>query len=82
MATPVFACGIECGVLGTNRYYNQGTFAKERQAIRVPEGAYYVLGDNSLSSHDSRWWGFVPRRLVIGQAICIFWPLNRIRGLK
>ena len=70
------------GRLGTNRYYNQGTFGKEHQPIQVPEGSYYVLGDNSQSSHDSRWWGFVPRRLVIGQAVCIFWPLNRIRGLK
>ena len=72
----------DAGVLGTNHYYNQGTFAQPRQAIHVPEGAFYVLGDNSQSSHDSRWWGFVPKRLVIGQAVCVFWPLNRIRLLR
>ena len=72
----------DAGVLGTIRYYNQGAFGKEHQVIRVPEGAFYVLGDNSQSSHDSRWWGFVPKRLIIGQAVCIFWPLDRIRALR
>jgi len=40
------------------------------------------LGDNSASSHDSRFWGFVPKRLMIGQAICIFWPITRWRLLR
>jgi signal peptidase I len=43
---------------------------------------YFVLGDNSASSHDSRFWGFVPKRFMIGQAICIFWPPKRIRALR
>lgn len=63
-------------------YYNQGSFGQEHQVITVPEGTYYVLGDNSGSSHDSRFWGFVPKRLVIGRAIGIFWPPNRWRLLR
>jgi len=47
----------------------------------VPGGALFVLGDNSASSHDSRFWGFVPKKLLIGRAMCIFWPPNRIRIL-
>ena len=70
------------GMLATNYYYNQGAFGQERRPVRVPEDAYFVLGDNSLSSHDSRFWGFVPRRLVIGRAICIFWPITRWRFLR
>ena len=66
----------------TNRYYNQGTYGQEHQVIQVPPGSYYVLGDNSLSSHDSRFWGFVPKRLLIGQAMCIFWPIPRWRILR
>ncbi len=46
--------------------------------VKVPEGHLFVLGDNSRSSKDSRWWGFVPLRKVRGKAICIIWPPGRI----
>ena len=72
----------EAEIFSTNRYYNQGTYGQEHQIIQVPPGSYYVLGDNSLSSHDSRFWGFVPERLLIGRAMCIFWPVTRWRVLR
>jgi len=62
-------------------YLNQGQFGQEDEEVSVPEGMLYVLGDNSSSSHDSRFWGFVPRRLVIGKAVYIFWPPRRLRTL-
>ncbi len=70
-------------ILNTVHYYNcnQCAFGQEGQVVHVPSGQFYVLGDNSASSHDSRFWGFVPRKLVIGQAMCIFWPLTRWRAL-
>ena len=70
------------GRFNTNHYYNQGQYGEEGRPIKVPEGEFYVLGDNSASSHDSRFWGFVPRRLAIGRAMCIFWPLTRWRVLR
>ena len=70
------------GVFRTNHYYNNGAYGQEHQVIQVPPGEFYVLGDNSASSHDSRFWGFVPRRFVIGQAMCIFWPITRWRILR
>ena len=70
------------GFFEKNHYYNQGEYGKSGQIIEVPVGQYYVLGDNSASSHDSRFWGFVPRGLMIGRAICIFWPPQRIRRLR
>lgn len=66
----------------SNQYYNQGPYGEAGRTYRVPEKSFYVLGDNSLSSHDSRFWGFVPEHLVIGEAICIFWPLPRWRILR
>jgi signal peptidase I len=60
-------------------YYNRGDYGAEGQIIYVPPGYVYVMGDNSASSYDSRFWGFVPETSIIGRADFIFWPLDRIR---
>ncbi len=43
----------------------------------VPEGHYYVLGDHSTDSYDSRYWGFVPVEDLIGAPFFRVWPLGR-----
>jgi signal peptidase I len=63
-------------------YYNRGEYGVRGQAVKVPEGFYFVLGDNSASSMDSRFWGFVPEYYLIGKAEVIYWPLNRIRMVQ
>jgi signal peptidase I len=42
----------------------------------VQPGHYFVLGDNSGQSSDSRKWGLVPERLMLGKAIFVFWPFS------
>ena len=63
-------------------YYNRGDYGRINQRIEVPDESYFVLGDNSSSSKDSRYWGFVPKDFLIGRADIVYWPLNRIRFIK
>lgn len=69
-------------VFNQRYYYNRGEFAIEGRKIIVPRNGFFVLGDNSASSKDSRYWGYVPRKNVLGKAILIYWPPNRIRIIK
>ncbi len=50
--------------------------------VTVPAGQYYVLGDNSTNSSDSRFWGFVPAKHIMGRIAFCYWPLNRVGGVR
>jgi signal peptidase I len=42
----------------------------------VPQGDYFVMGDNRDDSQDSRYWGFVPRENIIGRPLLIYWSVQ------
>jgi signal peptidase I len=48
----------------------------------IPPNSYFAMGDNRFNSADSRVWGFVPKKNLIGEAFFTFWPLNRMQILK
>jgi signal peptidase I len=48
------------------------------KAITIPPGHYFMMGDNRGQSDDSRFWGPVPKKWIIGGAFATYWPPKRI----
>jgi signal peptidase I len=49
--------------------------------VKIPTGEYYVMGDNRTDSEDSRFFGPIPKSLIVGRAVAVVWPVSRIKGL-
>jgi signal peptidase I len=58
------------------RHYD---YDEGRYEFDIPEDSFLALGDNSPSSKDSRWWGYVPRKSLVGRASFVWWPPSRWR---
>ena len=51
-----------------------GGFLEEGQVYKVPEGEYFVAGDNRPHSSDSRIWGPITKKVITGKAWLVYWP--------
>ncbi len=59
-----------------------GLLSKPAYEVTLGPEEYFVVGDNTRNSRDSRYWGAVPEANIIGKATRIYWPLTRINALK
>jgi signal peptidase I len=51
-------------------------FPDENAEYTVPQGQYFVCGDNTMNSYDSRYWGAFPEDRVVGKFAFVFWPIS------
>lgn len=64
-----------------NALYPPKLLTQAGDTAKVPEGFFVSLGDNSANSLDSRYWGYVPEKAVIGRAIFIYYPFTKRWGV-
>jgi signal peptidase I len=55
---------------------------REGEVFEVPPEAYFVVGDNSTNSYDSRFWGVLPAKNVFGRATKVYWPPDRAGAIE
>ena len=65
---------------GARQLYLPGkSLAQESDTVMLRRDQYYAMGDNSFNSYDSRYWGPVPERNLLGPAAVVYWPFTSPR---
>ena len=57
-------------------WWNEMKKLVDDNQLIVPEGNYFVMGDNRDDSLDSRYWGFVPKENIVGRPLVIYWSMR------
>ncbi|MFN4004648.1 MAG: signal peptidase I [Hylemonella sp.] len=67
--------------IGAFPYRDNCRYSVEGVVCRVPEGHYFMMGDNRDNSLDSRYWGFVPDRNIVGKAFFIWMNFGNLKRI-
>lgn len=73
---PVNLASVRQFPFRNNCVYNESGFT-----CKVPQGHYFMLGDNRDNSEDSRYWGFVPDQNIVGKAFMIWWNFSEFKRI-
>lgn len=69
----------ESAYLGSDVRTYGGAFLKENQPYTIPPDNYIVMGDNRPFSSDSREWGLLPAKSIIGKSMFVYFPFSHMR---
>jgi signal peptidase I len=70
------------GVLLNEPYIQAASNPIPPQSWKVPPDQYFVLGDDRPNSSDSRYWGYVPKDYIVGNAVLVYWPTSNWQIIK
>jgi len=59
-------------------YSRSMKFGSYKKVLKVDRKSYFILGDNTTDSYDSRYVGAVHQSDIVGKVICIYWPFTRL----